>query len=63
MSHPVKIICKYCSSENVVRDAWAAWDVQTQSWCLMSVFDFVMCQACERENVAIEIEIEKESVS
>jgi uncharacterized protein DUF3768 len=42
-------ICQLCGSDRVVRDAWAAWNNQTQNWELSSIFDRAFCQTCEAE--------------
>ncbi len=44
----IEIICSVCGSDDVVRDAWAAWDTDRQEWVLASVFDDAFCEACER---------------
>gem|GEM_PF-1825569 len=49
--------CSRCGSENVRRDAWAAWDVEGQSWELTSVFDAGFCEDCEREETIAAVEI------
>jgi len=38
--------CQHCKSKNVVRDAWAEWDVTTSEWVLKSVFDQFDCDKC-----------------
>lgn len=45
----VKPVCDVCGSDDLVRDAAAAWDVATQEWVLLSTYDSTTCQACERE--------------
>ena len=44
----IEIICAECGSDDVLRDAWAAWDADRQEWVLASVFDDGFCEACER---------------
>jgi len=44
---PLRIKCKTCGSEDVVRDAWASWDVDLQKWILADIFDHAFCNACE----------------
>ncbi len=41
-----KYVCSICGSENVRRDAWATWDVETQSWELATVFQAGFCDDC-----------------
>lgn len=43
----VQIVCGCCGSNNVRRDAWAEWDIDTQSWVLGAVFDDGACENCE----------------
>jgi hypothetical protein len=53
----IKIVCDECGSDNVVRDAWAEWDVEKQEWVLRTVFDFGKCEDCEAEDCLEEEEI------
>lgn len=46
---PVEPVCDVCGSDDLVKDAAAAWDVATQAWVLLSTYDSTTCQACERE--------------
>lgn len=39
--------CGTCGSDDIVSDAWAAWDSTTQGWVLSAVFDAAWCHACE----------------
>ena len=41
-----KYVCRTCSSEDVLRDAWASWDKATQSWVLANTFDHTYCESC-----------------
>ena len=54
----IKIVCTHCESEAVVRDAWAAWDVEKQEWVLEDIFDYAYCQDCENETKLEEVEID-----
>jgi hypothetical protein len=45
----IRIVCSWCGSADVSRDAWASWDVEEQDWVLGAVFDQGFCQACECE--------------
>ena len=54
-----KYICSTCGSANIRRDAWAAWDVPTQSWQLASVFDAGFCEDCDGEAVVSKVEVEE----
>jgi hypothetical protein len=40
-------VCSICGSRNVRRDAWATWDVETQSWELATVFEAGFCDDCD----------------
>lgn len=40
-------VCRHCGSEDVVRDAWASWDVEAQEWVLDQFFDNAYCRSCE----------------
>ena len=43
----MRIVCGWCGSDRVTRDAWAEWDVAAQAWVLGAVFDDGWCHACE----------------
>jgi hypothetical protein len=45
----ITIHCDHCGSENVFRDAFAAWNPQTQEWELAAVYDAATCEACEND--------------
>ena len=49
MSAKLKMVCAECGSEDVLRDAWAEWCVETQEWVLQNVFDDAYCEKCEGE--------------
>ena len=55
--------CKHCSSASVMRDAWAAWDVDGQDWALENVFDQAYCNDCSKETSLIEEEVQGDSPS
>lgn len=50
----VKKVCKQCGSENVVKDAWASWDIKKQEYVLEDIFDNEFCKDCDRETIIIE---------
>jgi Fe-S cluster biosynthesis and repair protein YggX len=50
-------ICKNCGSDNVVRDAWAAWSPHENAWVIESVFDHAHCNDCDRETLLKEVEL------
>lgn len=59
MSNPpkIRIVCSTCGSENVMRDAWAVWNPDTQDWELGNVFDAGHCDDCDGEASLSEEEI------
>jgi hypothetical protein len=59
MSKPIKIVCKKCRSDNVMRDAWAVWNTEAQEWMLGNVFDSGFCESCEEWASLEEVEIEE----
>jgi hypothetical protein len=42
-------ICDRCKSKQVVRDAWATWNMLTGEWLLKAIFDAFACDACGEE--------------
>ena len=58
MTEPkIKIICSHCGSDDVRRDAYAAWDVGSQEWELAAVFDQGYCEDCGGEATLDEVEL------
>jgi ribosomal protein L37AE/L43A len=55
----INIVCSHCGSENVMRDAWAVWNVDTQQWDLGTVFDAGHCDDCEGEASLEEVSVEE----
>lgn len=55
----IKIVCSQCGSDDVRRDAYAAWSVEAQDWELSSVFDQGTCEVCGDEATLEEVEIEE----
>ena len=51
-----KFICSHCKGNNVLRDAFAAWDESAQDWVLENVYDYAYCPDCEGETTIKEIE-------
>lgn len=43
----IKIVCSVCGSDDVRRDATAAWNVETQAWELAAVMDQGYCEGCQ----------------
>lgn len=57
----MKMVCSTCGSENVLRDAFAEWDVEAQDWVLQNVFDDAVCDDCGGETSINEQPIDEES--
>jgi len=53
----VTYICNVCGSDDVSRDAWAAWDARKQEWVLRCAFDDAFCHRCECEVRLLEVEL------
>ncbi len=45
----IKKCCDSCGGENVLLDAWAQWNVETQRWELGATFDHAVCEDCDGE--------------
>lgn len=57
----VNLVCRSCGSDNIVADAYARWDIQTQDWDLSSVLDNKICEDCGYEkDYCDEIPVEEE---
>lgn len=52
--HPITIHCRHCGGENILADACARWNVETQEWELSNVFDDKTCDDCGIEVSAVE---------
>ena len=45
-----KPVCNRCGSSDVLADAYASWNMETQDWELASTFDKgSYCEACDGE--------------
>lgn len=40
-------VCQHCDSDEVVKDAWVEWDIDTQAYVLSQIFDASYCNGCE----------------
>lgn len=49
--------CKHCGSTNIRIDAWAEWDVTSQNWLLVDVYDNSWCIDCEGETTPLDVEV------
>ena len=56
----INIVCSKCQSKNVMRDAWAVWDVESQEWILGNVFDQGFCDDCDGESRLDEVDLTAE---
>jgi predicted RNA-binding Zn-ribbon protein involved in translation (DUF1610 family) len=45
----VKMLCPSCGADDVLRDAFAFWDEETQKWELSDVYDNYACNTCGAE--------------
>lgn len=53
----LRIICDHCGTEDVKRDAWAAWNFDSQEWKLHSTYDNAYCERCGDEACLTEARI------
>ena len=60
MSHH-SFVCSFCGSESVKLDAWAVWDIDSQSWRVSETFDAAWCDNCDGEATLKEVEPVSES--
>lgn len=51
----LNMCCASCGSEDVLRDAWACWNVEEQAWELDQTFDHAFCGHCEGDCTIEEI--------
>lgn len=50
MTDRVKMVCSHCGSEDVVADAYAKWNVDSQAWQVAQTFDKGgYCSQCDGE--------------
>lgn len=55
----LKMVCRRCGSDDVLADAYAAWNVETQKWEVESTFDKGgHCNACDGEARIVSVELE-----
>ncbi len=41
-----KPVCATCGSDDIRADAFAVWDVASQTWILQTAFDDYICEDC-----------------
>ncbi len=46
--------CRSCGSTEILRDAYAIWDVDRQEWVLNSCYDLYRCENCEEESKRVD---------
>lgn len=51
------MVCKHCGSQEVRRDAWAAWNPEKEEWELYNYFDAAFCEDCDTETTIEEKEV------
>lgn len=49
MTKRLQMVCGYCGSPYVVKDAWASWAVEEQIWTIDAVYDSAYCNSCDAE--------------
>lgn len=54
----VQMVCAHCGSSDVMRDAWAEWDVETQDWVLGTIFDHAHCNDCDGKTTLSEVALD-----
>jgi len=46
----VRMVCRYCESEDVLVDAYASWNYDLQKWELEQTYDKgAYCNSCHKE--------------
>jgi len=53
----IKLKCPKCGGDNILADAYAGWNEDTQEWELHSTYDDRTCDDCGESTKPIEIEI------
>lgn len=51
----VKYICRVCKSDDVGRDAWTQWDIESQQWQVQNLMSESFCFKCEGETILDEV--------
>lgn len=60
----LRMVCRKCGSEDVLCDAYASWNVETQEWELSQTFDKgAYCNNCDGETRINEEEIKDEPIT
>lgn len=45
-----KPVCAHCGSDQLVRDASARWDAESQDWTMSGIYDCTTCDICGAES-------------
>lgn len=54
----IQIVCRTCGTDQVLRDAYASWNVDNQEWELQNVFDAAVCEGrCDGETKLDEVNL------
>ena len=53
----IQMVCDRCGGTDVLRDAWASWSVDAQSWELDSTFQWSFCRECDGETSLSELPV------
>ena len=57
--NPVKMVRSCCEGENVLKNAFSNWDIESQEWVLFDTYDKgSFCEDCEDETGIEEVDIE-----
>ncbi len=57
-----KLVCAKCGSDEVVKDAYAQWNVDKQNWEIQNIFDMSFCEVCECECSIQEVYLEADKL-
>lgn len=50
MTQKTEPTCESCGSNDIVADANAVWNIETQQWELANTFDATYCNSCGETN-------------
>ena len=53
-------ICSDCKSDDVLADAYAEWDIDSQKWVISNTFSNSFCNSCEGETKLIKVKVTHE---
>jgi len=49
--------CTCCGSADILRDAYACWDENSQQWVLHSCYDWFRCEHCDVESKRVDFSV------